>query len=87
MGGIMKHSVAAIFALAAGFVSAGVAIAAPVVPPSALPGRERDRFMESPVEHFMQPGQSAPPSLLQSPAKPHCRPGPAGKRRRSSKRC
>jgi hypothetical protein len=42
----------------AGFLAAGmvVATAAPLVPSSELPGRERDRFTESPVERFMRSG-------------------------------
>ena len=30
--------------------------AAPNIPPSELPGRERYRFQESPLDRFMQPG-------------------------------
>ncbi len=42
----------------AGLLAAGivVATAAPLVPSSEMPGRERDRFTESPVERFMGPG-------------------------------
>jgi hypothetical protein len=32
-----------------------VAAAAPNVPPSELPGRERERFTPSPLDRFMQP--------------------------------
>jgi hypothetical protein len=42
--------------LAAGFSAAE---AAPNVPPSELPGRERYRFTPSPLDRFMQPGQPA----------------------------
>jgi hypothetical protein len=41
--------------------SIGVAGAAPNIPASELPGRERERFMESPVERFMNaPRQTEP---------------------------
>ena len=33
----------------------GAAEAAPLVPPSDLPGRERYRFTPSPLDRFMQP--------------------------------
>jgi hypothetical protein len=51
----------------AGFVLAvtlGAATAAPVIPPGEMPGRERDRFTESPVEKFMRPGHYLPPPLV-----------------------
>lgn len=41
-------------------MSAGAA-AAPNIPPSELPGRERQRFQESPIDRFTQPGQKATP--------------------------
>jgi hypothetical protein len=46
----------------AGFLAAGmvVATAAPLIPSSELPGRERERFSESPVERFMGPGPYVP---------------------------
>jgi hypothetical protein len=34
---------------------ASLAGAQPVIPPSELPGHERDRFIDSPVERFMKP--------------------------------
>ena len=48
------------FLLLAGTVAAS---AAPNVPPSELPGRDRQRFLESPVERFMQPEQPAEPLI------------------------
>ena len=32
-----------------------VAVAAPNIPPSEMPGRERGRFRESPLDRFMDP--------------------------------
>jgi hypothetical protein len=49
-----------------------VAAAAPQIPSSALPGRERDRFMESPVERFMRPGPQQPPPVIELPGKFQC---------------
>ena len=49
-----------------------VAAAAPQVPSSDLPGRERDRFTESPVERFMRPGSQLPPPVIELPGKPEC---------------
>jgi hypothetical protein len=40
-----------------------VAEAAPLVPPSDLPGRERYRFEPSPLDRFMQPRPPAKPLL------------------------
>jgi hypothetical protein len=42
-----------------------VAEAAPNVPPSELPGRERERFTPSPLDRFMQP-QPLPEPLIRS---------------------
>jgi hypothetical protein len=55
--------------LAAGM---SIAAAAPPVPSSVLPGRERDRFTDSPVERFMRPGPYQPPQVIQPTAEPHC---------------
>ena len=50
--------------VAAILLLAGVAAqAAPAIPSSELPGRERYRFQESPVERFMQPTQKAKPLI------------------------
>jgi hypothetical protein len=54
----------------------GAAAAAPVIPPSVTPGRERDRFTPSPVEKFFGPGPYAAPQI----AAPDC-----GAPRRNSK--
>jgi hypothetical protein len=54
--------------LAAGI---SVAAAAPPIPSSELPGRERDRFTDSPVERFMRPGPYQSPPLLE-PTDPRC---------------
>jgi hypothetical protein len=50
----------------AGFLTAGivVATAAPLVPSSEMPGRERDRFTTSPVERFMGPGPYVPAPVV-----------------------
>jgi hypothetical protein len=37
--------------------------AAPAVPPSDMPGRERERFTPSPLDRFMQPSQPAEPLM------------------------
>jgi hypothetical protein len=38
------------------FAGIATADAAPNIPPSELPGRERYRFQESPLDRFLQPG-------------------------------
>jgi hypothetical protein len=44
------------FLLIAGtFASVVVASAAPNIPPGEMPGRERERFMPSPVDRFTDP--------------------------------
>jgi hypothetical protein len=62
-----------------------VAAAAPQVPSSALPGRERERFMESPVERFMRPAPQQPP-LIELPGRPECGVRPGSAKRRSARR-
>jgi len=44
--------------IAAILLLAGIAMAdaAPNIPPSELPGRERQRFQDSPLDRFTQPG-------------------------------
>jgi hypothetical protein len=37
--------------------------AAPNVPPSEQPGRERERFTPSPLDRFMQPNQQSEPLI------------------------
>jgi hypothetical protein len=64
---------------------AGGAGAAPNIPSSELPGRERQRFQESPIDRFTQPSQKTTP-LWQwncDPAKTKSR----KHRRSNSKRC
>ncbi len=39
------------------------ATAAPLVPSSELPGRQRERFTPSPLDRFMQPSQPSGPLL------------------------
>jgi hypothetical protein len=51
-------------AVMAGTVAAS---AASPVPPDAMPGRERDRFTQSPVERFMVPGPYVSTPVLTSP--------------------
>jgi hypothetical protein len=55
--------------LAAGI---SVAAAAPLIPSSELPGRERDRFTDSPVERFMRPGPYQSPQVIEPTIKPQC---------------
>jgi hypothetical protein len=44
------------FCCIAGFLLvAGIAAAAPNIPPGDLPGRERERFIPSPVDRFTDP--------------------------------
>jgi hypothetical protein len=63
---LLPHAFAGLL-LAAGIC---VAAAAPLVPSSLLPGRERDRFTDSPVERFMQPGPYQ--AQVIAPTEPHC---------------
>jgi hypothetical protein len=48
------------------------AAAAPPLPSSELPGRERDRFTDSPVERFMRPGPYQTPQLFEPFPEPRC---------------
>jgi len=66
--------------LAAGLCAAA---AAPLVPSSELPGRERDRFTDSPVERFMRPGPFEPPQVIAPAGEPQCE---AGKPRHAKSR-
>jgi hypothetical protein len=45
------------------FILAGIGLAdaAPNIPSSELPGRERQRFLESPVDRFTQPPKRTEP--------------------------
>jgi hypothetical protein len=51
--------------VAATSIGMSTAVAAPVVPNSALPGRERDRFLESPLDRYMQPSQQRAAPLIE----------------------
>jgi hypothetical protein len=55
--------------LAAGISAAA---AAPAIPSSEMPGRERDRFTDSPVERFMRPGPYQTPPVIEPSTRPHC---------------
>jgi hypothetical protein len=56
----LRHGILAIL-LAAGISAAEAAT--PIVSPGDLPGRERYRFMPSPLDRFMQPQRPAKPLL------------------------
>jgi len=63
-------------------IAASLAVAAAQVPSSVAPGRERERFTESPVERFMRPGPVEPPRVLEPAAggctkSHHVKPRPA----------
>ncbi len=55
-----RYWIAAIVLLSAGMSAAD---AAPNVPPSEQPGRERERFTPSPLDRFMQPNQQSEPLI------------------------
>jgi hypothetical protein len=63
-----------------------VAAAGPQIPASDLPGRERDRFTESPVERFMRPAPQQPPPVIELPVKPACGASPGSAKSRSVRR-
>jgi len=52
-----RYRVAAMMLLA----GISIATAAPNIPSSELPGRERERFRESPLDRFTQPSPPAAP--------------------------
>jgi hypothetical protein len=64
----LPHAIVGLL-LAAGI---SVAAAAPPIPSSVLPGRERDRFTESPVERFMRPGPYQSPPVIEPSTRPPC---------------
>lgn len=71
------------YRLAGILLLAGVATAetAPNIPPSEMPGRERQRFLESPLDRFTQPQKKSQP-----PWRWDCEPGKAkGKNKRGKK--
>jgi hypothetical protein len=57
----------AILALSAMVSSLSLAAAQTAIPPSEMPGRERDRFIESPLERFMRPGPFVQPPVVDKP--------------------
>jgi len=61
----MRTMMRAIVSISMSLLMAGVsaATAAPAVPSSDLPGRERFRFEPSPLDRFMQPNQQREPLL------------------------
>jgi hypothetical protein len=59
------------------------AAAAPNIPSSELPGRDRQRFQEQPLDRFTQPPQKTKPLWRWD-----CEDGkPRGSKKRRSKRC
>jgi hypothetical protein len=68
------HRTAALLVLLLG--GAAPAFAQATIPANQLPGRERERFIESPLERFMRPGPFAQPPVVDEPKS----------RRKSSKR-
>jgi hypothetical protein len=40
---------------------------AQTVPPNEMAGRERERFLQSPVERFMRPGAEVAPPVVEKP--------------------
>jgi hypothetical protein len=60
-----------------------LASAAPKIPSSALPGRERERFIDPPIARFFWPGAPAVPLLTR---RPDCRGIATKSRQQRSKR-
>jgi hypothetical protein len=81
----MKMVLCAFVVLALG---ASVAAAAPRIPSSELPGRERYRFVDPPGSRLLLPSEStvALPSAVE-PRGSNCPPSRKGKRARKGKRC
>ena len=67
MSGLLQATIGVL--LAAGI---SVAAAAPAIPSSEMPGRERDRFTDSPVERFMRRGPYETPPVI-GPTTPRCK--------------
>jgi hypothetical protein len=76
------HRLAAILLLA----GLAAADAAPNIPPSELPGRERYRFQESPIDRFTQPGTRKAKPLLRWECK-NAKSKRGKHRRGSNRRC
>ncbi len=81
MSGLLQATIGVL--LAAGI---SVAAAAPAIPSSEMPGRERDRFTDSPVERFMQPGPYQAPPVIEPSTKAPCGVHKPHAKSRSSKR-
>jgi hypothetical protein len=79
----MRSHVIASLLLLAGTV---LAQAAPGIPSSELPGRERDRFRVSPLDRFTQPDQPTTKPVWRWDCKSNKRKG-AKQRRRTGQRC
>jgi amino acid transporter len=63
-GGTMTRTMSTLVRTAIAMLLAAItagADAAPNIPSSELPGRERQRFQDSPIDRFTQPGQKAQP--------------------------
>jgi hypothetical protein len=69
-------------------IGAAVAAAAPRIPSSELPGRERYRFVDPPGSRLLLPSEStvALPSAVE-PKGGNCPPSRKAKRARKSRRC
>lgn len=66
----MRRQAALMLALMVSSLS--LAQAQPKIPANELPGRERERFLQSPIERFMAPGPAVvPPVLDVAPARKH----------------
>ena len=53
-----RASMASLVLIAGTIASLAMANAAPNIPPGEMPGRERERFMPSPVDRFTDPSAS-----------------------------
>jgi hypothetical protein len=67
MSGLLQATIGVL--LAAGLSAAA---AAPAIPSSEMPGRERDRFTDSPVERFMRPGPYETPPVIEPSTRAPC---------------
>lgn len=62
-----SRTAAIVVALLAG---AWPAAAQPKIPANELPGRERERFIETPLERFFRPGPFLLPPVVEEPRRP-----------------
>ena len=59
-------------AMAVAVLSLTFATAQPNIPPNEMAGRQRERFLDSPVERYMRPGPYVVPRVLDTaPARKH----------------